>query len=305
MKKAKLLFVAIVMIASCSLTAQVSINADGSSADPSAMLDVKSTTKGFLPPRMTTAERNAISNPVEGLLIYNIDFKTLEVYNGALWTSPVAEFVCGNQIQDADNNIYNTVLIGTQCWMKENLNIGTMINGSNGQTDNGTIERYCYDDNTANCDTYGGLYQWNEMMQYVTTEGTQGICPTGWHLPTDADWMTMEESLGMCSGTGSGCSGGPGWRGTDEGSKLAGNEPLWTNGSLDQNANFGTSGFTGLPGGYRTQGSFDLLTVGTYFWSSSENGTSPWHRYLLHSMTQVSRGNYSQAFGFSVRCLRD
>jgi uncharacterized protein (TIGR02145 family) len=63
--------------------------------------------------------------------------------------------------------------------MAENLNIGTRIDGANNQANNGTIEKYCYSDNTSNCDTYGGLYQWDEAMQYVTTEGTQGICPSG------------------------------------------------------------------------------------------------------------------------------
>jgi len=85
-----------------------------------------------------------------------------------------------------DGKTYNTVLIGTQCWMRENLNIGTRIDGSQNQTDNGTIEKYCYDDLESNCDIYGGLYQWDEAMQYVTTQGVQGICPAGWHLPTDA-----------------------------------------------------------------------------------------------------------------------
>ena len=62
--------------------------------------------------------------------------------------------------------------------------MGTMINGISNQTNNDTLEKYCYNDDTANCSIYGGLYQWNEAMQYVTTSGAQGICPTGWHIPT-------------------------------------------------------------------------------------------------------------------------
>ncbi len=81
---------------------------------------------------------------------------------------------------------------------------------------NGIIEKYCYDDNTSNCDTYGGLYQWEEMMQYVTTPGAQGICPDGWHLPTDEEFKTMEMALGMSQSE----ADNTGWRGTDEGSKL-------------------------------------------------------------------------------------
>ena len=79
---------------------------------------------------------------------------------------------------------YNTVLIGNQCWMKENLNIGTRIDFSQDQTNNSIIEKYCYYDDELNCKKYGGLYQWSEMMQYTTIAGTQGICPDGWHLPT-------------------------------------------------------------------------------------------------------------------------
>jgi len=118
MKKLKLLFLAIAtMIAGYGLTAQsgVSISEDGSTTDGSAMLDVKSTSKGFLPPRMTTVERDAISSLAEGLVIYNTDSKTLQVFDGTLWSSPNAEFACGYQILDADSNSYNTIRIGTQC----------------------------------------------------------------------------------------------------------------------------------------------------------------------------------------------
>ena len=212
-------------------------------------------------------------------------------------------WVCGlTLIDDRDAQTYGTVLIGTQCWMQENLNIGTRINGSQNMSDNSIIEKYCYDNDTSNCDTYGGLYQWNEIMQYVTTEGTQGICPTAWHLPTDDEWKTLEMHLGMSQAqadlTGS--------RGTDEGSQLAGNEPLWNDGPLDQNANFGTSGFTGLPAAVRkTNGEFQYLNYFGYFWSSSEYGTDAWYRSLSHHITQAGRYSGSQAYGLSVRCLKD
>jgi hypothetical protein len=94
---------------------------------------------------------------------------------------------------------YSVISIGTQCWMAENLNIGTWISLVDDQTDNDIIEKYCYDDDPYFCDIYGGLYQWNEAMQYVTTEGTQGICPTDWHLPTDEEWTTLTDFLGGSS----------------------------------------------------------------------------------------------------------
>ena len=213
------------------------------------------------------------------------------------------EWNCGELlVHDHDGQDYKTVQIGSQCWMAENLNIGTMINGSNNQTNNSTIEKYCYSNNSSNCSTYGGLYQWDEMMQYVTTEGTQGICPTGWHLPTDAEWKTIEMHLGMTQTE----ADAEGWRGTNEGSKLAGNAALWSNGTLEGDSDFGTSGFTGLPAGYRfTDSSFLNLSNTTGFWSSSENGSSAWSRLLTFNNTQAYRGYYGQTFGFSVRCLKD
>jgi uncharacterized protein (TIGR02145 family) len=211
----------------------------------------------------------------------------------------------GILIDSRDNKSYKTVTIGTQTWMAENLNFGTMINSTtstDNQTDNDIIEKYCYSNDGANCTTYGGLYQWDEMMQYVTTEGTQGVCPTGWHLPTDAEWETLEIELGMTQSQADGI----GYRGTDQGSQLAGNEPLWTNGNLDQNGAFGSSGFTGLPGGFRgTSGSFFDQSLYANFWSSSESGGSAWVRDLNYTSPKVNRDDYSKSYGSSVRCVQD
>ncbi|MCP4252684.1 MAG: hypothetical protein GY775_04615 [Candidatus Scalindua sp.] len=117
--------------------------------------------------------------------------------DGTAWGS-LSSFACGtDQVGDVDGNLYDTVQIGSQCWMAENLNVGTMVEGSMDQPYDTVIEKYCYRNILDNCNAYGGLYQWREMMQYVTTEGTQGICPTGWHIPTDAEWKTLEMYLGM------------------------------------------------------------------------------------------------------------
>jgi uncharacterized protein (TIGR02145 family) len=211
----------------------------------------------------------------------------------------------GVLIDSRDNKSYKTVTIGTQTWMAENLNFGTMINSTtstDNQTDNDIIEKYCYSNDSANCTTYGGLYQWDEMMQYVTTEGTQGVCPTGWHLPTDAEWKTLEIELGMTQPQ----ADGTGFRGTDQGSQLASNEPLWTNGLLDQNGAFGSSGFTGLPGGYRfTSGSFFDQSFSAGFWSSSESGGNALFRQLSFGDPKVYRLVSSKSYGFSVRCVQD
>ena len=105
-------------------------------------------------------------------------------------TSP--SFICGvSTVRDVDGNIYHTTDVHGQCWMSENMRVGTMILGGTDQTSDGSIEKYCYNNDLTNCATDGGLYQWDEAMQYSTTEGAQGICPAGWHIPTDVEFYTL------------------------------------------------------------------------------------------------------------------
>lgn len=208
----------------------------------------------------------------------------------------------GIKVQDIDGNIYSTVKIGDQRWMAENLKVGTMIDGTSDQTDNAIIEKYCYGNNSANCDIYGGLYEWDEMMQYATVESSQGICPNGWHLPSDGEIKTMEMTLDMTQAE----ADMTGYRGTDQGSQLSGNEPLWTNGILDQNAAFGSSGFEGLPGGYcTTSGTFGDLTTNANIWSSSESGGNAWYRVMNYNTSEIYRGTNGKLNGLSVRCVQD
>ena len=94
-----------------------------------------------------------------------------------------------------EGKIYHTVQIGTQCWLRENLDIGTMILGIQDQSNNGLIEKSCYNNNPNNCNTFGGLYQWYEAMQYDTTTGSRGICPPGWHIPTLYEFWTLRNAV--------------------------------------------------------------------------------------------------------------
>jgi trimeric autotransporter adhesin len=280
-----------------------------SSPSSSALLDLVSANKGFLPPRMTNTEMNAVSSPAEGLMVYNTSVHGLCVYNGSNWDCMDSQslfnktFSCGDVLRDfRDNQNYLTVQIGTQCWMAENLNIGTVINGLSNQTNNATIEKYCCDNINSNCDTYGGLYQWNEMMQYTTTPGTQGICPVGWHLPTDGEWMTLEEEVESMTGVDWTLTG---WRGIDAGGNLK--ETGTTHWNSPNTSATNSSGFTGIPGAFRDNyGSF--YTTGSYgdYWTSSADGTGAWYRGLYYNNAQVGRYNPGTlAYGFSVRCLLD
>ncbi|MBA7533236.1 hypothetical protein ES705_25471 [subsurface metagenome] len=206
-----------------------------------------------------------------------------------------------------DGTIYEAVTIGSQIWMAENLNVGTYVESINtgsahsDVSDNSIIEKYCYENNEAYCDTFGGLYDWNEMMQYVTTERTNGICPDGWHLPSDAEWKQLEMYLGMTQAE----ADNTGWRGTDEGGKL---KEISTTYWVSPNTGAtNESGFTALPFGYRLFfGSFADVGLTSYFHSSTESGSSnAWDRYMNFNISQVYRNIAGKTEGFSVRCVRN
>jgi uncharacterized protein (TIGR02145 family) len=382
------------------LFAQVGINIDNSAPDNSAMLDVKSTQRGLLPPRMTHAQMAAIVNPANGLIIYCTDCSnsgtgalamfingawfifnpsclvplipeaginvaaanqvtwnwdavpdaagykwntennyagatdmgtaTTKTETGLTCNTPYTRYAwaynaCGNstpvtlsQTTSAcgaascagtptvsyGGQTYNTIQIGSQCWLKENLNNGTMISGSSDQTNNGVIEKYCYENNPANCAVYGGLYQWNEMMQYVTTTGAQGICPAGWHIPTDGDWCTITEFLyptGDCFAN---------YWNEFAGGKMKTTGTIQAGTGLWYDPNYGAtneSGFSAVPAGYRSaSGTFSYLGDNGLWWSSTEDGTSSaWYRSMGYYGGYVGRDYDDKSYGFSVRCLRD
>jgi uncharacterized protein (TIGR02145 family) len=174
-------------------------------------------------------------------------------------------------------------------WMAENLNIGTMITVATNMTNNNVIEKYCYNNDAANCATYGGLYEWDEMMQYTTTADSQGVCPTGWHLPTDAEWTALKNALPS----------------SDKGSRLAGSASSWIDGVLDMSPYFGTSGFVALPAGL-SDDSFCCQSGDAVFWTSTEGvDSSAWYRYIGYFGTDVIRDEANKSFGFSIRCVQD
>jgi uncharacterized protein (TIGR02145 family) len=203
-----------------------------------------------------------------------------------------SSFICGDPFTDPRNGqTYNSIQIGDQCWMAENLNIGVQIDGLQTMSNNSIIEKYCYDNDSANCEIYGGLYQWNEIMQYSTTQSIQGICPDGWHLPSDAELFEMENYLDPSINN----PDVTGWRGIDCGEQmLAG----------------GSSGFEALLAGGRKWDTGEFLDIGefTNFWSSTINPYNQihsWWRKLQINNPQSLRNGGSKLFGLSVRCLKD
>jgi len=222
---------------------------------------------------------------------------------GNLVTTSLPDFECGDIIIDErDGQQYPTIAIGTQCWMAKNLNNGVFTNTIYNHTNNGIIQKYCHSNNTANCDVYGGLYQWNEMMNYETTPGSVGICPPsgGWHIPTDAEWCIMEQFIDptiICNSTGE--------RGVDGGGKLKETGTLhWMS---PNNGATNSTGFTALPGGFRTSGSGGSKNIHKYgyFWSSDLNGSYyGWVRSLYYYRAKVSRWGGLKVNGYSVRCVK-
>lgn len=210
--------------------------------------------------------------------------------NGSLYESifviPSANssFVCGTStVKDVGNNTYNTVKIGDQCWLKENLKVTKNPAGV-------AITRYCYNNDPKICDTDGGLYDWNTTMNNTTTEGAQGICPNNWHVPKDSEWYALENGL---KDSGQTCNAN---REAQEDCIGAGTELRL----------YGSSGFAGVLAGLRfTDGSFGTRTDNAAFWTSTENGNNAWSRALASADYSVGRGATPKVLGISVRCLKN
>ncbi len=208
--------------------------------------------------------------------------------------------ICLPAITDIDNNIYNIVKIGEQCWTKENLKVTKNPEGK-------SITRYCYDNDPKIYETYGGLYNWDTAMNKSTEEGAQGICPNGWHVPKDSEWHILESYLTDNSQT---CRAPKSleWDCETAGTKLK---------------KGGSSGFNGILSGERdSNGLFRYRGGAVDFWSSTEfippQGTKEKVAKLfesngnythvltrgLSSWSSVSMNMYNKASGLSIRCLK-
>jgi uncharacterized protein (TIGR02145 family) len=203
---------------------------------------------------------------------------------------------------DYEGQVYNTIQIFSQCWLKENLNVGEMIPGTEVQTNNGILEKYCYNNESDSCSKFGALYRWDEMMQYVTQPGVQGICPPGWHIPSDDEWKVLEGAVDSLYVIGEITWNESGYVGVDVGTNLK------TTSGWNWNGN-GTDlfGFTGQPAGHRTlNGGFVLIGTCSYWWASTEVNLSS---KMGHSVSSYHEEIYHESFnkevGFSVRCLKD
>ena len=204
-------------------------------------------------------------------------------------------------VTDIDGNVYQTVKIGDQWWMAENLKVTHYRNGdvipnvmaiSTG-TDVSTGSYCAYDNNKSNVNTYGYLYNW------YAVDDNRNICPVGWHVPTDEEWKELEMHLGINQSETDNAD----WRGTDEGGKLKETGVThWTSPNIGATNEVG---FSALPGGYQNpSGYFYDIGLLAHFWSSSEHdGFSAWYRSLYYSHSDIYRSRYNKSFWFSVRCI--
>jgi len=222
-------------------------------------------------------------------------------------------------VTDYDGNTYFTAKIGDQWWMTSNLKTTHYADGteiplvestSDWEALNSEVTAYCYYDNDPYeaAFTYGALYTWAAVMNGAeSSDGyssdVQGVCPDGWHVPSDSEWKTLEMHLGMHVAEAD--TTGP--RGRYIGSQLAISSDLWADGLLKDNASFGTSNFFALPGGGRRyNGTFGHLGDNANFWSATERDSyKAWGRHLYSEYTTVHRYSNIKSDGFSVRCVKD
>ena len=296
MKKTILTTVLMIALAiTTNSNAQVGIGVSTANINQSAQLDVVSTTKGFLPPRMTEAERNLIpvTSASAGLQIWCTNcgvYGETEVFNGYSWTNMVGAAAAAPE----------RVTIGNQIWTTQNLNVSTYRDGTpipkvedDATWISLTTGAYCYynNDSATYAAVYGKLYNWYavagiyDASSFSDLSLRKNLAPAGYKIPTDGDWTTLELTLGANAGT----------------------QMKSTSGWSDEGNGTNSSGFAGLPGGDRSyDGTFYDIGDDGAWWSSTENSTTgAWFRYLRYDGSGVYRFGDNKTNGFSVRCLRD
>ena len=225
---------------------------------------------------------------------------------------------CGNSftVTDYDGNVYHTLRLGNQCWMKENLRSTHYSDGTAIAAGSGPSSTVAYYYTPGGSFNYGYLYNWKAVMRNSSSSqanpsGVQGICPTGWHVPSDAEWAELQDYVGsqsqyLCSNDSSyiakALAATTGWTTYSSGTCCVGNNQSINN----------ATGFGALPAGYYDGNTFyhthGYYNFGNYavFWSATEESSGyAWYRDLIYYSASVSRYSGDKSYGRSVRCLRD
>jgi uncharacterized protein (TIGR02145 family) len=291
MKVSVLIFI---LLLTHTANAQIAVNTDGTNPNNSAMLDVKSTNRGLLPPRMTTAQRNAIASPAEGLVIYNTDDKALNVYNGTFWWSMNPAFACGlsitvnHLVAGGAAPVNKTVTYGTvtgipgepaKCWISSNL-------GADRQA-------IAIDDDTE--PSAGWYWQFNRKQGYKH-DGVTRTPNTAWinSINESSDWTAVNDPCTLELGNGWRLPTSTEWANVDAGGG-------WTNKNGPWN-----SALKIHPAGYLYQTGGPRINEGLtgHYWSSNQSGTSQ-GSYLYFHGGDCSVSVDAKAAGMSVRCIRN
>jgi uncharacterized protein (TIGR02145 family) len=205
-----------------------------------------------------------------------------------------------NYVMDQDSILYRTTKIGDQVWMAENLNTGIRVSapGDIPTLNNGIVEKLCYDNDPGNCKIFGGLYMWEEMMDYADPDpegirNTQGVCPDGWHIPSHQEWETLRDYLGE----------------DEAGGMLKDTSLLW---GYHNTGASNETGFSALPAGiYHTpigEPKFENVGSKTYFWSTYFDGHDRKVAQLYYYEARLIFGDFGLATApaaMSVRCVKD
>jgi uncharacterized protein (TIGR02145 family) len=249
--------------------------------DTSALVSINSTNKGFLPPRLTLSQREAIKKPAIGLMIWCTDNNEMQVFNGYMWTNLYGS--SAGLIPAGSTKICLTT------WMEKNLAVRTYRNGDSipvvtdpVQWANLTTGAMCwYNNDTANKTTYGALYNW-----YAIND-PRGLAPAGWHIGKNVEWGFLINCLG-----GDSTAGG----------KIKDAGVLWSNPNTGAS---NSSGFTALPAGYRnSNGTFAQINQQTGWWLKEGSGTTTAQsNWVNYQSAGIIRGTFDKNSGLSVRCV--
>ena len=223
---------------------------------------------------------------------YPITYTYTNTFGCTVSSAPVSitvvnsAFTCNGDLTDVrDGKKYKTSLIGTKCWMRDNLAYGTVLDAAVPQTDNCIPEKYCLTAD-ANCTAYGGLYQWDELMAYASTSAGQGICPPSWHIPTEAEWQAMIDAIAASAPPVDGYAGS-----------------FLKDAVMNPGFHALTSGFYYLN---NTWGFTSGILNGTMFWTSTPNGTGRGVARGVNTINpSISKYPGSRGNAFSVRCVKD
>lgn len=219
-------------------------------------------------------------------------------------------------VTDIDGNVYATIELGAQVWMAENLKVshypdGTPITEITDEAEwaamGPEIQAYSWYDNQIEFkDTYGALYTWAAAMNgglSSDSTGVQGVCPDGWHLPTDAEWKSLEMHLGMSEADTDLYD----WRGNDEGGQLK--EEGFSKWTRPNTGATNSSGLTAIPGGFRSaKGLFYNMDEDATFWAATHDQASTgraFYRSLTYDREQLYRHSNKKQLGLSVRCVKN